>query len=639
MQLSSSPSTPYGVFSEYDARLERLRRRRLPIWRLIAAGFWDFLLLLREAYIALIGFVVVSAISTLYLLYGYHDYANSGVPPFQLASALYETMRLLVLETGLPLPVDDPLGDVIFFIVPLLGLALVFQSILNFGRLLLDKASRREDWQVALARTFHNHVVVCGLGSVSYRAIVQLLEAGYEVVAIERDWEGEYVEAVLELKVPVIQGDARNRKTLREAGVLRARAVLAGIHDDMVNVEIGLAVRRKRPDIQVVLRIFNDELDVNLERSFGTNTAFSASALAAPTLAVAAVGRAIAHVVPLPVDFAASNNGRRFLGILQVWVAPQSALCGPARTVEERFNVRIVRHIGVGGRAKSTNGRASQSESVGNGVLEQGDALLLLGPLDVLEQIRVLNDTLNNDAHLPQRAFGATLQSSSAMCFDTVIVCGLGKIGYRAVKSLYQLHSHPNVTVICRERETPGPFIEEVQALGVRIIDGDARRIETLQAAGIDRACSVAAVASDDLVNLQIGLAARRLHPDIDIVLRVSSDVLAERLTLMFGMHTSFSVAALAAPTLAAATVAPGTDYAIEIGGRLLSIVTLEVQAGDEFAGRSVDQVHTHANVQVIALRQGDSIALPPSFDTQLHVGDEICVLVEVSMLDKLRAR
>jgi hypothetical protein len=119
-------------------------------------------------------------VGTLYLHY---------LSAFRLAfvAALYETLKLLTFQSGLSLP-DDWLGAALFFLLPLLGLALIVQSVLNFGRLLLDKGGRREAWQVALASTYRNHIIICGLGRVGLRVLTQLLEAGYEVVVVEREW-------------------------------------------------------------------------------------------------------------------------------------------------------------------------------------------------------------------------------------------------------------------------------------------------------------------------------------------------------------------------------------------------------------------------------------------------------------------
>src|SRR4026208_573708 len=122
-------------------------RRRYPLWRLVRANFYDLVLLLRESWVVLVGFLIVVFTGTLYLIL----YEQKG-----FAVALYETLKLLTLQSSLDLP-TSLLGQLLFFLIPLLGLALIFQSVLNFGRRLLDKSSRREAWQVALGATSPDH--------------------------------------------------------------------------------------------------------------------------------------------------------------------------------------------------------------------------------------------------------------------------------------------------------------------------------------------------------------------------------------------------------------------------------------------------------------------------------------------------
>lgn len=622
----------YNAVHEYDARRAHLLRRRHPLWRIVVASVWDFLMLVRQARVSLIGFALVMAVTTVYFLYGYHDYARSGLPRFSFFSAAYESLRLMVLESGIPIPIDDLTGEVLFFAVPLLGLGLIFQSILNFGRLLLDKGSRREGWQLSLARTFRQHVIICGLGSVAHRVIIQLIEAGYEVVVVQRNWDSELVDEVLQLKVPVIRGDARHDQVLRQAGIQRARSIIACTHDDLVNIEMALAARRQRPDLPVSLRIFNDELDTNLELTFGRNSAFSASALAAPTLAAAAIGRAIAHVLPLPEEFGTSSDEYRFLGVLQLTIGDSSLLAGDLYSAEDQFDIRVLRHLDRYGRVKNawrSDARRAPPQ------IEPDDIVLLLGQLNMLETARAANFTSKQVGLLP-RVFSTAPIAPDDVCYDTVIVCGLGRIGYRVVKSLQRLNPCPQIMVVCQPDNTPMTFVEEVKASGVRVLYGDGRSADVLQQAQISRACAVAAVTSDDLLNLQIGLAARRLHDDIDVVLRVFSDALADRLTAMFGVHTTFSISALAAPTLAASAIVRGINYAIEIADHILSTLHLTVHTGDSFAGQTVRSLRARDDVLVLALRRAGRLITPLKLDTTIEDGDELVVLVDIERLERL---
>jgi Trk K+ transport system NAD-binding subunit len=172
----------------------------------------------------------------------------------------------------------------------------------------------------------------------------------------------------------------------------------------------------------------------------------------------------------------------------------------------------------------------------------------------------------------------------------------------------------------------------------VRVIRGDAREPAVLQRAGLAQAYAVAAVFGDDLANLQIGLAARELRPDIHLVLRVFSDVLAERLSTLFGINTAYSTSALAAPTLAAAAVLREVEHAFDVGERLFAIETLPVTAGDKLVGRTVAELREQSDTLVIALRRDGRRERLPAHDESLQPGDEVVILGDLPALARLRA-
>jgi Trk K+ transport system NAD-binding subunit len=596
-----------------------LKRRRYPLWRLVRANFYDFVLLLRESWIVLAGFLIVVLAGTLYLV----AYERKGI-----AVALYETLKLLTLQSSLDLPASL-LGKLLFFLIPLLGLALIFQSVLNFGRLLLDKGSRREAWQVALAATYRDHVIVCGLGRVGLRVAMQLIESGYEPVVIERDWGGEFVDRTLNLKVPVIKGDARELTTLRQAGLARARAVVAAVSDDLTNIEIALTARGARPDLRVILRVFGEELDQNLERAFGPNSAFSASALAAPTYVAASVSREVDYVLPM---------GDELLGITRLGVEPDSQIAGFVRSIEEQHGIRVLSHYDSSGRpirrAPAHSGRPRRG--AGGDVMRQlssGDQVTLLGSLPALESLRLKNIRGSKlGMRAPQRLEHPTER------YDTVIICGLGKVGYRVVRQLYRLSPRPRIVVVRLEDGRPD-FLQRISQLdGVATIVGDAREPEVLRAAGLERAYTVAALTSDDLLNLQIGLSARRARADVHVVLRVFSDVLAQKLADMFGIRTIYSTSSLAGPALAAAAVLGDITHAFSADGRIFSADQMPVCAGGLLDGQTIDDIRIRHDALVIALqRDGQLQALPP-LSTTLLPGDDVTLLATIETLARTRA-
>ncbi|HEY7355893.1 MAG TPA: NAD-binding protein [Ktedonobacterales bacterium] len=585
-------------------------QRRYSLWRLFRANLYDLGLLARESSLVLIGFALVVLIGTLYFRFFY-------IPPYPTHLALYQAVRLLLFANGDKLP-NDLAGQILFFAAPLLGLALLAQGVLNFGRLVLDKSTRREAWQVAMASTYRRHVIVCGLGHVGLRVATHLLEAGYEAVVVERDWSSEYVARALNLKTPVVAGDARELTTLRQAGLKRARAVVACVNNDLVNIEIALAARAGNDLIQTIVRIFSEELDRNLEHSFGANTAFSTSALAAPTLAAAAVSHQIDYVLTL-------DASPDLLGVARLTLPADTAFAGPLWKFEEGEGVRVLAREDAAGRL---------SGNLALQILQAGDRLTLLGPLAVLETLRL---KLMDSAKTAPLAAGLARHSSELL--DRVVVCGLGKTGYRIVQRLYHLTPRPEITVIHLD-DGEQSFSKQINDLeGVKTVLGDARDGATLQRAGVQHATTIAAVTSDDLVNLQVGLAARQAHPHLHLVLRVFSDALAVKLSDLFHISTTYSTSELAGSTLAAAAILSGVGQAFFVGEELLATDQHTVKDDGRLAGQTIQTIRAEEQALVIALRrQGAGAGQPlPPLETALGPGDEVTLLARLETLARLR--
>jgi Trk K+ transport system NAD-binding subunit len=583
------------------------QQRRYPVWRVVRANLYDLGLLARQSSLVLIGFALVVLIGTIYFRFFY-------TPPLFTHLALYQAVKLLFFASDEKLPADLP-GQILFFLAPLLGLALLAQGVLNFGRLVLDKSDRREAWQVALASTYRRHVIVCGLGHVGLRVVTHLLEAGYEAVVIERTWTSEYVARALNLKVPVVLGDARELPTLRQAGLRHARAVVASVNNDLVNIEIALAARAGLPGIQTILRIFSEELDRNLEQSFGLNTAFSTSALAAPTLAAGAVSHQIDYVLTL-------DASPELLGVSRLTLQAGSAFSGPLWKFEESAGVRVLA-------LDDAAGRPAQNLALQE--LKAGDRLTLLGTLPALETLH--QQMINSAETLP---FAARPARQSSELLDRVIVCGLGKVGYRVVQRLYHLTPRPQITVIHLNDEQS--FSKQISDLaGVKTIIGDARDSETLKKAGVEQATTIAAVTSDDLVNLQIGLAARHEHPHLHLVLRVFSDTLAVKLSDLFHISTTYSTSELAGSTLAAAAILSGVSQAFFVGDDLLATDQYTARANDRLSGNAIQTIRSQEQALVIALRRQQASFSFPSLETVIAPGDELTILATLDTLARLR--
>ncbi|HEY3283808.1 MAG TPA: NAD-binding protein [Armatimonadota bacterium] len=132
------------------------------------------------------------------------------------------------------------------------------------------------------------HVLVVGLGHVGYRVVEELRRAGVKVVAVERDPDGQFVEAVRE-HTTVLVGDGRTRDTLLKAGMERAEALIAATNNDTANLSAGLAARQARPGMRTVLRLVDAGFARKVEASLGIDVALSAASLSAPAFVASAL--------------------------------------------------------------------------------------------------------------------------------------------------------------------------------------------------------------------------------------------------------------------------------------------------------------------------------------------------------------
>ncbi|WP_395293602.1 NAD-binding protein [Kitasatospora hibisci] len=138
-----------------------------------------------------------------------------------------------------------------------------------------------------------DHVIVAGLGNVGTRVVAQLHGMGVPVVGLERDPQARGISAVRALGVPVVVDDGPLAEQLRRARLKHSRAVVAVSGDDATNLEAALEARAVRPDVRVVVRLFDDNFARHVYATLDNAASRSTSYLAAPAFAAALMGREV----------------------------------------------------------------------------------------------------------------------------------------------------------------------------------------------------------------------------------------------------------------------------------------------------------------------------------------------------------
>lgn len=331
--------------------------RRKSIWRQIRASWRDILLLLREFQRPLLIFVLAMVgFGALYTRLA----EQAGEPVENLAFSIYLMISLTFLQAGSPFPHAWYL-QIFYFLMPFLGIGILAQGLADFGVLLFNRRARGKEWEMAVASTYNNHVILIGLGHLGYRVVKQLHDMEQEVVVIELSPDIDLLNHVRRMDIPVIQDDGTRESALEGAGIKCARAILLCTQNDSLNLQMALKARTLNPNIQVVLRIFDDDFAQSLQAQFGFR-AFSATGMAAPIFAASAAN---IDVTP-PISIEGQPNS-----LARIQVGQHSMLTGLSiNEVEDRYQISLV---------LLRRNNQSELHPAGANTIQKGDTLAFFG--------------------------------------------------------------------------------------------------------------------------------------------------------------------------------------------------------------------------------------------------------------------
>ena len=110
-----------------------------------------------------------------------------------------------------------------------------------------------------------DHLLICGFGRVGQQVARDFMNAGVDFVVI--DDNPEQRERLEEMGILYIHGSPADDNVLIEAGIKRARAVLACVDSDADNIFITLSARELNPDIEIVARASQEASERKLLRA------------------------------------------------------------------------------------------------------------------------------------------------------------------------------------------------------------------------------------------------------------------------------------------------------------------------------------------------------------------------------------
>lgn len=205
---------------------------------------------------------------------------------------------------------------------------------------------------------------------------------------------------------------------------------------------------------------------------------------------------------------------------------------------------------------------------------------------------------------------------------EHVVVIGAGSVGVAVIEDLLA----QQVPVVAVEASEDNRFLNQLRRQRVPVVIGDATLPETLGSLQLEHARAVAVVTSDDLTNIETGLAIRDVlaarWQRVPVVLRLFDRRLATTLENGFDFRHVRSPAALAAPWFVGAALGLDVLSTFYAGDLPLLVARLQVGADSRLHGLPMRDLPAQVRV-VLQVRADGTVELPPRRETVLAAGDQ----------------
>lgn len=418
-----------------------------------------------------------------------------------------------------------------------------------------------------------DHVIICTYTPRGEELIGVLEWSDTDYLIVEPD--REVATDLYEENYPVVHGNPESIEALENAGIQRARAVVADANDE-INASIVLAAREAAD--ATVLSIVSDSTLAPYHRYAGADRVLSPHQLLGERLtdtAISAVAIDLDEVLSMEESFR----------IVELPVHSDSELAGQTlegSEIAERTGARV---IGVWLAGKFVGSPGPEA------TLGEHASLLAIGRDAQLQRLEELTQTRARQRRQ-----------------ELVVVAGLGEVGSAAADAL-------------EETDVPWMGLDIADGPSVDLV-GDATDPETFRSIDIDAASTVLLALPDDTQTGFAALVIRELNPEAEIIAR-ANDTRNVRKLYRAGADYVLALATVSGQMIASELIR---------GESLPTETPVEVArtSNPDLAGRSLAKtnVRSKTGITVIAVERSDDVltGITPSFvperdDTFIAVG------------------
>ncbi len=296
---------------------------------------------------------------------------------WSLLDALYMTVIVLTTIGFREVRPLDTSGIIFTIFLAVTGVGAIFYALLAVFQFLIEgelgSILGRQRMKSRIG-SLSDHFILCGFGRVGEEIARELVARQIPFVVVEMVEEA--IERAQKRGYLLLIGDATNDDVLREAGIDRARCILAAADSDSGNTFIVLTAKALNPDIFVVTRAAHPESRSRMQRA-GADRVFSPYIIAGRQMAMSAVQPAIVEFID---TLSAGTDGAAV--IAEIEISPESGLAG--QTIDSVISYRnSITVLGVRNRSGHVSVGAARDT-----ILEVGDRVIITGAEDELETIQ-----------------------------------------------------------------------------------------------------------------------------------------------------------------------------------------------------------------------------------------------------------
>jgi voltage-gated potassium channel len=177
------------------------------------------------------------------------------------------TIDTIATVGGIPDP-PDTAGRALKVGLELLGIGTLFYGLATVAEFFVSgqlSGLLEQRRTQKMLDSYDDHYIICGFGRVGRQVARDLRMAGSQYVVI--DPNPDHREAARALGVTLLEQEASDDGVLSDAGIKRARAVIACVDSDAENIFIALTARELCPEILIVARASAEESEKKLLRA------------------------------------------------------------------------------------------------------------------------------------------------------------------------------------------------------------------------------------------------------------------------------------------------------------------------------------------------------------------------------------